>query len=191
MVVAASSASYWVPITAVAAGIAAVFVGWQVWIARRAFQGQTMVQIIQQIQDDEVARKARNKLFEYVYDKEPLPLWELYVRRSEVEPALHVMDTLAILVQQRMVPSRPVMRSWGGLIARLWCASEALVLLRRLVEERDDLWSLFEELAESAIRVERQKSGLGPSWITHRKTKEQLAVLVEEARRELKTQELI
>ena len=61
-----------------------------------------------------------------------------------------------------------MMADWGGLVARLWCASKGLVVLRREVEDRPDLWRPFERFAEKAIRVERKKDHNAddlPWWI--------------------------
>ncbi len=116
-----------------------------------------MLQMILEIQA-EGPRTARKKLYELTSGRTKVSLADLYRRRNEVEPALHIINSISLMVDEGMIPEKPIMRDWGGLIARCWCASKGLVLVRRAREGRPDLWKPLENFGEKALLLERSKA---------------------------------
>ena len=187
----ASIAAMAAAVAAIAAIIALVFVSKQIRDARRTFQGQTMLQMILEIQDDKGPRAARKILYELTSGRTKISLADLYRRRDEVEPALHVINSIALLVDEGMIPERPIIGDWGGLIARCWCASKGLVTMRRSEEGRPDLWKLFEVFGEKCLAVERMKdhNAQQPVWWIRDYDRSDTSADVQEALREIRDEE--
>jgi hypothetical protein len=144
--------------------------------------------MVLQLQDDHGSREARRLLFEYRSRDERMSLLDLYEKRRDVEPALHVLNTVALMVHEEMIPEAPMMGDWGGVFARCWCETKDLVWLRRRHEARPDLWKPFETFGEVALSVERAKFPDLPTpwWIKEfDRTKDTLHSEVEDAAAEL------
>lgn len=116
-----------------------------------------MLALLQQLQEPDV-RQARSRLYEWVERGRWSPE-QLYERRIEFESALHTIDMVAVLLREKMLPKEPLMRAWGGMIARCWADGKPYVLWRRhVLDHRPDLWKSLEQLGEEALRREREKA---------------------------------
>jgi hypothetical protein len=150
------AATNWDAIAAIASILSSIFVlasflflGAQVYEARRAATAQAFLGVVASVQSDEM-RSARGHVFG-LKDK-PVSQWT-EEDCAKVEQVCQNLDVFGIVCRYKLVPTRLVAAEWGNTIIRIWeiCAPYVLAVSEKRFSK--NYWRHFEWLNRKARKL--------------------------------------